>query len=77
MDDVKDLAPIIKYLMQSHPVDDAGQPLRNAAGVEITSPLITPNLFLPAINSGWEIDTGQSFTTKGFCVAMQNEPDCP
>jgi hypothetical protein len=77
MDDVKDLAPIIKYLMQSHPVDDAGKPLRNASGAEITSALITPNLFLTAINSGWEIDTGQSFTTKGFCVAMQNEPDCP
>jgi hypothetical protein len=76
-DDVKDLAPIIKYLMQSHPVDDAGKPLHNASGVEITSPIITPDLFLTAINSGFEIDTGQSFTTTGFCVAMQNEPDCP
>jgi hypothetical protein len=76
-DDVKDLAPIVKYLMQSHPLDDAGKPLLNAAGAEITTPLITPNLFLTAINSGWEIDTGTSFTTTGFCVAMQNEPDCP
>jgi hypothetical protein len=77
MDDVKDLAPIVKYLMQSHPVDDAGKPLYNASGVEITKPLISPDLYLTAINSGWEIDTGKTFTTTGFCVAVQNEPDCP
>jgi hypothetical protein len=77
MNNVKDLTPIIKYLMQSHPVDDAGNPLRNAAGAVITSPLITSDLYLTAINSGWEIDTGTSFTTTGFCVAMQGEPDCP
>ncbi len=77
MDNVKDLTPIVKYLMQSNPLDDAGQPLRNAAGEVITTPLITANLYLTAINSGWEIDTGTSFTTTGYCIAMQGEPDCP
>jgi hypothetical protein len=77
MNAVNDVAAIVKYMMQSHPLDDAGQPLRNAAGSVISSPLIGSNLYLNAINSGWEIDDGTAFTTKSFCVAMQGEPDCP
>jgi hypothetical protein len=77
MNAVNDVAAIVKYLMQSNPVDDAGKPLKNAAGSVISSPLISSNLYLNAINSGWEIDDGTSFTTKSFCVAMQGEPDCP
>ena len=77
MNAVNDVAAIVKYLMQSHPLDDAGQPLLNAAGSVISSPLISTNLYLNAINSGWEIDDGTTFTTKSFCVAMQGEPDCP
>jgi Calx-beta domain-containing protein len=76
-DAVTDVATIVKYFMQSHPVDDAGAPLQNAVGTVITAPLITPDLFLNAINAGWEIDDGTPFTNRGFCVAMQNEPDCP
>jgi hypothetical protein len=75
-DAVTDVAAIIKYLMQSNPVDDAGKPLVNALGVTITSPLITPDLYLNAINAGFEIDDGTVFNTTAFCVAMQNEPDC-
>jgi hypothetical protein len=63
--------------MQSNPVDDAGNALVNAStGTKVTSPLIASDLYLNAINSGWEIDDGTTFTTKGFCVAMQSEPDC-
>jgi hypothetical protein len=76
-DAVTDLAAIVKFFMQSNPVDDAGHPLQNASGKVITSPLITPGLFLDAINAGWEIDTGTSFTNQAFCVAMQSEADCP
>jgi hypothetical protein len=74
---VTDLAAIVKYLMQPTPVDDAGHPLVNAGGSVISSPLIPSSLFLDAINAGWEIDTGTTFTNLAFCVAMQNEPDCP
>ena len=56
---------------------DSAYPLQNASGKVITSPLITPGLFLDAINAGWEIDTGTSFTNQAFCVAMQSEADCP
>lgn len=77
MNAVNDVAAIVKYLMQSNPVDDAGKPLVNASGTKITSPLIASNLYLNAINSGWEIDDGTTFTTNGFCVAMQSEADCP
>jgi hypothetical protein len=76
-DAVTDLAAIVKYFMQSKPLDDAGHPLQNANGSVITSPLITSGLYLDAINAGWEIDTGTSFTNRAFCVSMQNEPDCP
>lgn len=76
-DGVTDVAAIIKYFAQPNPVDDAGHPLRNADGAVITSPLISPELFLTAINAGWEIDVGTTFVNTTFCVAMQNEPDCP
>jgi hypothetical protein len=72
-----DLAAIVKFFMQANPVDDAGKPLQNSAGSVITSPLIASNLYLTAINSGWEIDTGTAFTNTAFCVAMQSEADCP
>ena len=71
-----DVAAIVKYFMQSNPKDDAGRPLKNAAGAVITSPLITSDLYLNSINAGWEIDFGTSFTNTQFCVALQSEPDC-
>lgn len=77
MDADNDLAAIVKYFMQSNPLDDAGKPLLNASGQTITSPLIASNLYLNAINSGWEIDDGTVFTNKAFCVSLQNEADCP
>jgi hypothetical protein len=74
---VTDLAAIVKYFMQSSPKDDTGQPLKTASGSTVSSPLISSSLYLNAINAGWEIDTGTQFTNTAFCVAMQNEPDCP
>jgi hypothetical protein len=76
-DAVTDIAAVIKYFMQSNPKDDAGKPLLTATGAVVTSPLITPDLYLVAINAGWEIDIGQKFTNTAMCIAMQNEPDCP
>jgi hypothetical protein len=76
-DAVNDVAAIVRYFMQANPVDDAGHALKNSNGQTITSPLIASNLFLTAINSGWEIDTGTVFTNTAFCVALQSEPDCP
>jgi len=76
-DGITDLAAIVKFFMQSSPVDDNGQPLKTSSGATVTSPLITSDLYLNSINAGWEIDTGTAFTNTGFCVAMQNEPDCP
>lgn len=72
-----DIKAIIDYLMQSNPVDDAGTPLKTAAGTVVTSPLITSDLYLNAVNAGWEIDTGTAFTNTNFCLAMQSEPACP
>ena len=71
-----DVAAIVKYFMQSNPKDDAGRPLRTASGATVTSPLIASNLYLNAINAGWEIDFGTQFKNSKFCVAMQGEPDC-
>jgi hypothetical protein len=76
-DATTDVAAIIRYFMQSNPLNDAGQPLLNSSGNAITSPIITSNLYLNAINAGWEIDVGALFNNTNFCVAMQNEPDCP
>jgi hypothetical protein len=72
-----DLKVIIDYFRQSNPKDDAGQPLKFANGANITTPLITDDLYLNAVNAGWEIDTGTVFTNTAFCVSLQNEPDCP
>ncbi|HUN71745.1 MAG TPA: Calx-beta domain-containing protein [Steroidobacteraceae bacterium] len=72
-----DIKAIIDYLRQSNPVDDAGKPLRTATGATVTSPLITDDLYLNAVNAGWEVDTGTPFTNTTFCLAMQNEPACP
>jgi len=72
-----DLAAIIKYWMQSNPKDDAGNPVLNASGATITTPMIASNLYLTETAGGFEIDYGTQFTTTGFCVSLQNEPDCP
>ena len=76
-DGITDLAAIVTFFMQSNPVDDNGQPLKTASGSTVSSPLIGSGLYLNSINAGWEIDDGTVFTNTGFCVAMQNEPDCP
>ncbi|HUN71744.1 MAG TPA: Calx-beta domain-containing protein [Steroidobacteraceae bacterium] len=72
-----DIKAIIDYLRQSNPVDDNGKPLKTASGATVTSPLITDDLYLNAVNAGWEVDTGTPFTNTTFCLAMQNEPACP
>jgi hypothetical protein len=74
---VTDVGAIIAYFSQSSPRNDAGAVLKNAAGAPITSPLITPDLYLNAINAGWEIDVGTKFTNNTFCVSLQSEADCP
>ncbi|HEX4267544.1 MAG TPA: Calx-beta domain-containing protein [Steroidobacteraceae bacterium] len=72
-----DIKAIIAYLLQSNPLDDNGHPLVTATGATVTSPLITPDLYLNAVNAGWEINTGTPFTNTNFCLAMQSEPACP
>ncbi len=72
-----DLAAIVKFFMQSNPVDDNGAPIKTATGATVTTPLIGADLYFNAINAGWEIDDGTVFTNTGFCVAMQSEADCP
>ncbi len=76
-DVVTDLAAIVKFFMQSSPKGDNGQVLKTASGSTVSSPLISSGLYFNAINAGWEIDDGTSFTNTGFCVAMQSEADCP
>ena len=76
-DGVTDLAAIVKFFMQSSPKGDNGQVLKTASGSTVSSPLISSGLYFNAINAGWEIDDGTSFTNTGFCVAMQSEADCP
>ncbi|MFI4877481.1 MAG: hypothetical protein ACHP9U_01345, partial [Steroidobacterales bacterium] len=76
-DGVTDLAAIVKFFMQSNPVDDNGAPIKTATGATVTTPLISSGLYLNSINAGWEIDDGTVFTNTGFCVAMQSEADCP
>jgi len=70
-----DVAAIIRYFMQPNARDSAGQPLHFADGTIVSAPLITPNLFLTAINAGWEVDVGTEFSTSDFWVAVQDEPD--
>ena len=72
-DGTNDVAAIIKYLMQPGPKSDAGQVLKFASGQAVSSPLIASNLYLTAINSGWEIDQGTAFSTTAFSVTMQGE----
>ena len=72
-----DIMAIINYLRQSNPLDDNGNPLVTATGATVTSPLITDDLYLNAVNAGWEIITGTPFTNTTFCLAMQSEPACP
>lgn len=70
-----DVAAIVKYFMQSSPKDDYGRPIHYADGTVVAAPLIGPDLFLDAIDAGWEIDTGVRFETTSFWIALQNEPD--
>lgn len=70
-----DIAEIVRYFLQPDPRDSAGQPIHFADGTIVSSPLITPDLFLNAINAGWEIDVGTQFRTTDFWVAVQDEPD--
>lgn len=72
-----DLKAIIDFFRQSNPTDDLGNPLKFADGTTVTSPLIPDNLYLNSAQAGWEIVSGTSFTNSAFCIAMQNEPDCP
>jgi hypothetical protein len=72
-----DIKAIIDYLRQSNPVGDNGKPLENASGQVVTSPLIANNLYLNAVNAGWEIIYGTPFSNTSFCLAMQNEAACP
>jgi hypothetical protein len=74
-DAVTSIDAIVKYFMQASPVDDAGHPLQDASGAKISAPLMTPDLFLNAINAGWEIDVGTAFQTTQFWIAMQDEQD--
>lgn len=71
------VAAIVKYFMQPSPHDDYGRPIHYADGTVVSTPLITPDLYLDSINAGWEIDTGLRFETTGFWIALQNEPDGP
>lgn len=73
---VTDVKAIIDYFMQANPKDNSGNPIKNASGQVITSPLITSDLYLNAINAGFEIDIGTTYKVHDFCVAMQNEADC-
>lgn len=77
MDGRHDLKAIIDFFRQSNPTDDSGQPLKFADGTFVTSPLIPDTLYLTSAQAGWEIVSGQTFTNSAFCIAMQNEPDCP
>ena len=72
-----DVAAIVKYFMQASPKDDYGRPIHYADGTVVSTPLITPDLYLDSINAGWEVDTGLRFDTTGFWIALQNEPDGP
>jgi hypothetical protein len=72
-DGLNDVGAIVKFFLQAAPKNDAGKILTFASGATVTSALITPDLYLTAINSGWEIDQGTEFATTAFSVTMQNE----
>jgi hypothetical protein len=74
-DAVTSIDAIVSYFMRASPLDDAGQPLLDASGAKVAAPLMTPDLFLNAVNAGWEIDVGTAFQTTQFWLAMQDEPD--
>lgn len=77
LDGRHDLKAIIDFFRQPNPTDDSGHPLTFADGAVVTSALITDDLHLSSAQAGWEIVSGTSFTNGTFCLAMQNEPDCP
>lgn len=77
---VHDVGGIITWLSQSNPTDDSGNPIMNASGTVVTTPVIDPSLYLTAINAGFEVNFGTApgnnlWSTTDFWVAMQNEPD--
>lgn len=77
MNSSHDFKAIIDYFRQSNPKDDAGKALLFADGTTVAAPLISDNLYLTSITAGFEINLGTEFKNTAFCVAMQNEPDCP
>ena len=70
-----DVAAIVRYFAQAAPKDDKGQPLQDAMGRTVAAPLFAADLYLNAINAGWEIDVGTAFRTDAFWIALQDEPD--
>lgn len=70
-----DLAAIVRYFTQRSPRDENGRPIQDAGGAEISAPLIAPELYLNAINAGWEVDVGTAFRTHEFWIALQDEPN--
>jgi hypothetical protein len=77
-----DIGGIVAWLAQPHPLDDQGKPITDAAGRPVTVPVIPGSSYLTAVNAGFEIDFGtgpqdNQWTTTGFWVAVQDEPDGP
>jgi len=70
---IHDMKAIINFWMQSNPIDDAGKPIMNAAGVPITSPLITSDLFWNGAYAGFETLWGSPFQTSFYALDLQNE----
>ena len=70
-----DLGAIVRHFAQAAPKDDKGQPLQDATGRTLSVPLFAADLYLNAINAGWEIDVGTAFRTDDFWIALQDEPN--
>ena len=82
-----DLNAIIKYWMQTNPLDDSGNPMKYGSsgwsplkGQPVTSAMIDPSWYLTAVNGDFEVNyapaTGNpTWSTTDFWVAVQNEPD--
>jgi len=84
---VHDVGGIIAWLSQQDPTDDSGAPVQvnTSSGPvpasSLSAPVIPPSIYLSAITSGFEVDFGSAgnnqWTTTGYWVAVQNEPDGP
>lgn len=77
-----DLHAIQQYFMQSNPLDDAGSPLINkTTNLPVTSPLLTPDIYLNTVTQLMELDfTGRfddEYRSDTFWVAMNGETDGP